>query len=421
MQPGAEQQHLAQVPALVQLGPLVLERLDRLVERHVALVSSSIAAYGKGSLVPVEELSDAGRAMIAQAIHLLAGMTPPSDPFREARELGSRRAEEGLPLEALLGAFRLGGRVVWDGFVEASREGSVPVRESEVIDSVGAVWEVVDGFSFELSTAYREREAWLRRQDVRARQAALDALIDGRGHDVTFERDAATALGLVPDGDAVCVVARHDASVDDGSRAPEEAVRASGLASVWHVRSGLEFGVVAASEAQLPQLLRALRDRTRRAIGISPVFTPLREIESAFRLAALAARTIPMGAIDVVTLDDRLAEAFVAASPELARHLDDKTLRRLEHVNFHDRDTYLATIQAVLTANGSVGQAAKLLHCHRNTVRYRLDRLEELAGIRLDSPPARLLWNMALILKAQQRASAGAKSAATRAISVSID
>jgi DNA-binding PucR family transcriptional regulator len=53
-----------------------------------------------------------------------------------------------------------------------------------------------------------------------------------------------------------------------------------------------------------------------------------------------------------------------------------------------DRDALLDTVQAFLDNAGSSDRAAKVLHCHPNTVRYRLRRVRELTGRSLTDPIA---------------------------------
>ena len=60
------------------------------------------------------------------------------------------------------------------------------------------------------------------------------------------------------------------------------------------------------------------------------------------------------------------------------------------------RRTLLDTLRAVLDAGGSPSRAASTLYCHRNTVMYRLARLEALTGRRLTEARDRLPLELAL-------------------------
>lgn len=54
------------------------------------------------------------------------------------------------------------------------------------------------------------------------------------------------------------------------------------------------------------------------------------------------------------------------------------------------------TLRAYLSCNGSPTDAADRLHLHRNTVLYRLGRIEEIAGVDLRDPEVRLSLHLAL-------------------------
>jgi purine catabolism regulator len=56
----------------------------------------------------------------------------------------------------------------------------------------------------------------------------------------------------------------------------------------------------------------------------------------------------------------------------------------------------LLTLRAYLAGNGSPTEAADRLHLHRNTVLYRLGRIEEIAGVDLRDPEVRLSLHLAL-------------------------
>jgi len=58
----------------------------------------------------------------------------------------------------------------------------------------------------------------------------------------------------------------------------------------------------------------------------------------------------------------------------------------------------MKTLEAFLGANGNMSQAARDLVVHVNTLKYRLGKIEELAGLDLDDPEARLNAQVALRL-----------------------
>jgi hypothetical protein len=64
-------------------------------------------------------------------------------------------------------------------------------------------------------------------------------------------------------------------------------------------------------------------------------------------------------------------------------------LTRVLELDASGHSEYIGTLQAYFNANCDIGRAARTLFVHRNTVKYRLDRLQELAGIDLDDPLTR--------------------------------
>jgi len=79
--------------------------------------------------------------------------------------------------------------------------------------------------------------------------------------------------------------------------------------------------------------------------------------------------------------------------PEL-RAFRDEALERLRP---KDRGgVLLQTLEAYLATNGSPTDAAERLHLHRNTVLYRLGRIEDLLGVDLRDAEVRLGLHLAL-------------------------
>ncbi len=72
-------------------------------------------------------------------------------------------------------------------------------------------------------------------------------------------------------------------------------------------------------------------------------------------------------------------------------------------------DHLLSTLRCWFAADANNGATALELHLHRNTLRYRLNRIEELLGLTLSSP--RAITNVQLALVADELLSAGELSA----------
>src|SRR5690606_25337229 len=229
-------------------------------------------------------------------------------------ETGRKRARDGVPLEVVLRAYRLGGRVLWEALLEVSRRRFDGRYDDALLDAATYVWRVNDSSSSALVKAYRQEELRAHSHDLGRRHAVLNGLIEGRGSDPVFLRDAAAVLGLPETGPVLCVVAPVDPSGEDALRGPQEALAGVGVASAWFLRPRDEVGVAALGTRSPRVVLDALRPCATGRVGVSPVVDGLAAVDTAYRLAHTAARTLDGPGL--AELDERLPEALLADSPE---------------------------------------------------------------------------------------------------------
>jgi PucR family transcriptional regulator, purine catabolism regulatory protein len=74
----------------------------------------------------------------------------------------------------------------------------------------------------------------------------------------------------------------------------------------------------------------------------------------------------------------------------------------------------METLDAFFHCHGSPTDTAQRLHVHRNTVLYRLKRIEEIGGLRLDDPATRLNLHLCLRIREVLPATHGAAAAGSR-------
>ncbi|WP_438483915.1 helix-turn-helix domain-containing protein [Streptomyces sp. S186] len=96
-------------------------------------------------------------------------------------------------------------------------------------------------------------------------------------------------------------------------------------------------------------------------------------------------RGLPTG---IARFDNSPAALLVAAAPDEAGRIARATLDGVLRLPADERDRLLETLTCWFAAAGSTAEAAERLYCHRNTVRYRLCRLEDLTGRSLRDPRA---------------------------------
>jgi sugar diacid utilization regulator len=78
------------------------------------------------------------------------------------------------------------------------------------------------------------------------------------------------------------------------------------------------------------------------------------------------------------------------------RSFADEVLGKLSEHEQEHKSEYRSTLACYFRENNSPQRASKLLHVHPNTVAYRIKRIEEITGLRLDNYRDRLIAQVAL-------------------------
>jgi hypothetical protein len=382
---------------LVDLAPLLLEQLDAMTDRMVDVLSRTEPAYRDLIAESEDELRRSTRDNLEHGLLALVGAPVPDRPaLHGSRDVGRRRASQGIPLESVLRAYRLGGQVTWEALLRVSAEAGGR-HDTLLLQVAGTVWRTNDIECAALAEGYREEQRRLAGVDDETRRQVLDGLLDGRGDDPSFVRAAADMLCMSLDGRLMAVVAQ---STEDGASGLEgvgtELLR-HGVRSVWGTRSGAQVGLIALGALGANEIRSRLQALTTGPVGVSAPVDGAAMVSSAYRLAETAARTLPRETRRVVTIDERLPEALLSNSPEISSRLVGQTLGGLLALPQDEREVLLDTLSAFLASDGSPTRAADELYCHRNTVMHRLRRIEQVTGRKVADPRARLQWQLALL------------------------
>jgi len=352
-----------------------------LTERLYQLILASQDAYRR---LDPELLADVRRSCqdnICEILGSLAQQRPPSTdaPFETAR----RRADMGVPLGAVLHAYRLGYRVIWEALLAHARlQGDIST--DELAEMGGALWDSIDAFSEVVHAAYRDALVDRARQSEQQRVSLFDALLEGRVEEWAVVGDGARVLDLPAAGLFVAV-----SGDGNGLARAEQALRRDGLRSVWRARADEYVGVVALDrEHPLPAVRRLLCSVATARVGISPPYARLADTGWAVGLAAVARACSPPGTVAVNTLEDRPIATLVSAGRAVAEQVARAVIGPVLALDAADRALLLETLEVWFDAGGSAAEAGQRMFCHRNTVRNRLQRMEELTGRSLSDPTA---------------------------------
>ena len=380
-------------PGLAALGTGLLGRLVSMTEELVDAILAESPSYTATGQPTRAELARSCHDNLQRILEDLAGLaaSTPEGPYAAPRATGHQRAQQGVPLESVLHAYRLGHRVIWDHLVREARLAGGATLDV-LVDAASEVWALVDTYSSEVARAYRATELEIARHDDRRRDALLDALLEGRGSDRSVAADAAAALQL-PQSGRICVVVTGGT---DFAQLAGDALAVRGWPSAWRTRADQEVGIVSLGRSEVAEVTGLLSRIGVTRGGVSPVVEELALVDGAARLAAIAMLAKAQG---VVELDEVLPGALLASAPELAARLVDRALAPVMELPAHEQDVLLDTLRAWIACGGSAGQTADQLYCHRNTVLNRLRRIATLTGRSLSGPADLVEWHLALLAK----------------------
>jgi hypothetical protein len=368
-----------------------LAHLDELVDAVVPLL---VAAEPPG-FYDGEDLADlrmAAHAGLSSVLGVLAG-TADEGALDVPRLAGRRQVQQDLPLEGVLRAYRLAGQALWEDLVARARASGTPVGDA-LLDGAADVWRVVDEFCAAATQAFRQEESLLRDRDERVQAAVLGALLEGRGADPQFARDARHALGLPSGEQLVCVVGLADTPDELALDNARERLRVGGFVSVWSTLAGSDVGVVALGHRGTGRVRQLLEPAVRTRAGMSPAFMELAELPRARHLAETAARC--EGHKGVRVLEDDLVAGVVVDAPLVAAMVFDRTIGKLLAAEGQDGPALLGTLRAFLEAGASLNTAATKSFVHRNTMLYRLNKIEKITGLSVRSLQDQVIWVLAL-------------------------
>lgn len=302
---------------------------------------------------------------------------------RELAELaavGEVRARQGVPVDDMLRAWRVGVQVVTAYAREvASRLG---IGDGQVLEFVQSTMAWSDVAMVTTAAAHRRTELDLALAEQERRAVFVRGVLFGAMAPTNLRMQAESySLDLTRDYVAVHARAAADASIADLERA-------LGLREATQHRRGLSTLVDG-------DLVGFLRERPDAAVpgvvGVGPP-RPLQRLAESYRLATRALDTAVAFALkgvhDVPSLGLRAA---VASDADVGEALRARYLDRLGSGG--SSGEMYATLRTFLACGMHVERTAEQLFVHPNTVRYRLSRFEELTGASLrESEVAFEVW-----------------------------
>jgi hypothetical protein len=392
----------------------VEKRLPKLAQQMIARFVDEIPLY---RLLPREqlegEITEITLTNLRMFFHALrTGAAITDDDLAASRTSAARRAQERVPLDAVLAAYHIGGRVGWEALVEEARADE---REALIVAG-GRVLMYVQQVTGAVSAAYLEERQSIYGEERDALRALATALLAGEPTDVLAARIGITvapsyvvvqtAIGAHPD--------EADQGVGGRVAARRKLRRVQGSLERWAEQPVLGLlepeggpAFLATTPDDVPKILGGLDElvaELTEAAG-APVSFAAAVAETVGDLGRAAAQAADV--LDLARSLGRPPGAYVLADVLLEYQLSrpsDALPALGALLDPLERNTDLIrTLEVYLANDLDRRRAAAQLHVHPNTLDYRLRRIVELTGI--DPSTARGLQLMGAALSARRRGS----------------
>jgi PucR C-terminal helix-turn-helix domain/GGDEF-like domain len=364
------------------LSARILERSAELADGMAARIRDVVPVYQTGTLVSTQELL----ATCLDNIGFVFGPMgrSPAVSAAQSRENGRRRAKAGVPLAAVMAAYRAAASYLWDCLAQTAAAAGTSAETT--LRGASQLWVAMDTFTQEMADGYRDEIAFQALTREQERSALVQALLDGNLDEPSLW-EAADILRIPSRGTYVVIAAQPPAAGRRALPQAETALRAAGVISAWRLLHDIEAGIawLPGPQPDPGRLADWLRSAGPGLAGISPCYDDLRHTARFLRLARIALRSAIHQQPVALFAGVPLATA-AAADPEVMQRVADAILGPLDQIPATDRDALLGTLGTWLDHGGSADRAAAALYCHPNTVRHRLRRLEQRTGRSLSDP-----------------------------------
>jgi hypothetical protein len=344
------------------------------------LASREMARAFRSEIRALSRLSGASQDDVLEGVQrslrrwtrwLTTSVAPADEDFDPLREWARTRAGEGVRLEDLLRAFAVGGQVGWDLIRRHARSDETDA----LLDAAGLLMRYLDRVSAVVADTYLAERDMLVSEEERRTRDLLERLGGGAPLD-PGELELAERLGVTVEPAyapfAVVLPGRpprgHAALAARLRRRGWKLTVTDGSRVVGLARGPLDV----ADLGEGPDVLLVVAE-----------LTPLGELGGAREdVALLAEHGHQAGLRGRVRAEDHLMEILMGRLPGPAARLRARVLGPLADP---DHEELLRTLRAFVAHDYDRGATSEALHVHRNTLAYRLRRIEELTGLDLTS------------------------------------
>ena len=334
---------------------------------------SQIDGFARLSATSQEDVGAGVQRNLRRWWHWLStGTVPPDSDFDPLRDWARDRAADGVGLEDLLRAFGLAGQLGW----QLIRRSARPDESEALLDAAGLLMEYVDRVSTVVTETYLAEREGLVSEDERRARALLERLASDGPLDAGHA-DLAQRLGVPLEG------AYSPFAVAMPGRPPR---RHAALAARLRLRGwpvAVTEGDRVAGLTWKPIDVADLDEGPDVVLVVGEPSPPSELAEALDDLPLVLAHARRAGLRGRLALEDHLLEILLGRSPHTAAQLWAKVVAPLVGP---DREELLRTLRTLVACGFDRAAASAQLHVHRNTLAYRLGRIEQITGLDLDRP-----------------------------------
>lgn len=405
--------------------PSALHTIVSRVDARAEQVGHRLARLYRGEVLEYRSLGegavdqDVAPLMVHKVRQMLASLSRGDPPSEEDLQLNAdaaaRRFHQGVPLPAVLRAYRLRGRTVWSE-LQGCADLQDPEHLNALLELASAVMEHMDVLSSAVAQAYLEEQSGLRRSRSVLAREVLEALLDGRMTRQGRGRllDALEFQDLDVGGSAphaVVAFRRRPAHTDSAGPRPAldvtrehlladlpgTARRRRGLVGlredeiVWILECGTDSGelrgAVTAALEELPGYVAGLGSS---GTGVEHVATSHRQAHAAAGIALSSPDAGP-----VLTHRDVMLDLVISQGTDAAG-LVESTIGPLAAYDRDHGTDLVGTLEAYLAHRFHAAGAATDLQVRPNTVLYRLERIGQVSGHDPMTPDGLLMLSLGI-------------------------
>ncbi|MCI4011154.1 helix-turn-helix domain-containing protein [Brevibacterium sp. ZH18] len=347
--------------ALAELG----ERETELLAQVLARVRSDFPSYAD---VRDEALESSFRQNIEMcSLAVTDPAAPQSNRLYTWARIARRRFEAGVPIDDLIRSYTFSIGLIADELTALFGDHGVPTEK--ILETYRTIRNVIDAYTAALAAEYRQHRIQLDTHTHELKMDVIERLKTGSFEEPLVSKALARfRLNTELHFRAFTARPSPNSDIDIYSLMALIESQLIGGRGISVIHTDQIIGITVHEFTPMPEVSVSYGHRSR-----------LDTLASSFDTAEQVAATSGARTEGNHTLEESSWRIAVVAQTPLIDHLQSRFLAPL-HLSKVGEGVLLHSVHHFLRHNRSYRQAAQFLHCHPNTLRYRISRFEELTG-----------------------------------------